>query len=81
MLMYSDIEDDMVIKTLEDMEVIVADNDNLVWEGWDVLWYKPYPAGFLKKDGAFFKGKWTLLKRISPTRKGWVLPKALLGGV
>jgi hypothetical protein len=73
-----DIRRVMIIKSLDEMEEIVQGNPNLVWEGWDVLWYRPNGAGFLKKDGAFFNGTWTRLKRITPSRDGWHLPKSLL---
>lgn len=69
----------MVITSLDKMEEIVSANPDLVWEGWDVLWYKPYKAGFLKRNGAYRNG-WTLLTRITPTRSGWKLPKPLLTG-
>lgn len=69
-----------MIDSLEKMEEIVESNPYLKWEGWDVLWYKPYPAGFLKRDGAFFNGKWTRVVRISPNRGGWKLPRSLLRG-
>lgn len=68
----------MVINSLDQMESIVERDPYLAWDGWDVLWYKPFPAGFLKKDGAFYNGAWTRLTRITPTREGWVLPKPLL---
>ncbi len=68
----------MAIKSLDYMETIVDDNEFLAWDGWDVLWYRPNPAGFLKKDGAFYKGMWTRCVRISPTSDGWSLPKPLL---
>jgi hypothetical protein len=67
----------MLIKDIDTMESIVSNHPDLEWEGWDVMWYKPYPAGFLKVDGAMRDGKWTRLRRIAPERQGWKLPTAL----
>lgn len=67
-----------MIKSLDKMEKVVDSHPDLAWEGWDVLWYQPNPAGFLKKEGAFYKGKWRILHRIEVTRDGWQVPRSLL---
>lgn len=68
----------MIVESIEKMEKIVEANPTLEWDGWDVLWYKPFPAGFFKVDGAFHRGKWTILKRIEPSRQGWDVPRSFL---
>lgn len=70
----------MIVKSLRKMERIVESHPNLEWNGWDVEWYKPYPAGFLKSNGAFHNGRWTLLTKFSPERNGWSIPAGLARG-
>lgn len=69
----------MTIDSLKRMERIVNKSENLQWDGWDVLWYIPYPAGFLKTDGAIKDGKWYRVKRFTPSRDGWHIPRKLVG--
>lgn len=64
----------MIIDSLEEMNNIVSDHPNLSWDGWDVIWHKENPAGFLRTDGAIKNGKWYVTTRISPDRKGWDIP-------
>lgn len=48
--------------------------DNARWEGWDVLLFKPTPAGASHRKGAFVNGKWGIQTRISPNSEGkWLL--------
>lgn len=64
----------MLIKSLEDMEVIVENNDNLSWDGWSVIEKKSNENGMMSKDGAFVDGKWIVQKRYEATAKGWEIP-------
>lgn len=47
---------------------------NASWDGWTVEIFKPTPAGFSHKRGAFRNGTWGLVTRISPDSQGkWKL--------
>lgn len=43
---------------------------NAQWSGWDIEIFKPTPAGFTNKRGAFRNGTWGTLTRVSPDDKG-----------
>lgn len=64
----------MLIKSLESMENIVANNKSLSWDGWTVVNSYPSPTAWMQKDGAFVKGKWFVQKRYELTTKGWEIP-------
>lgn len=64
----------MLVKSLEQMEEIVENNDNLSWDGWTVIENKTNENGMMSKDGAFVDGKWIVKKRYEATAKGWELP-------
>lgn len=43
------------------------------WDGWTIEIFKPTPAGFTSKRGAFRDGQWGLVTRVTPDDKGiWV---------
>jgi hypothetical protein len=45
------------------------------WEGWDMVFFKPTPYGFSNPKGAFRKGRWGMELRISADSTGsWVVP-------
>ena len=69
----------MIIKSLEQMEAIVENNDALSWDGWTVLENKTNENGMMSKDGAFVDGKWIVQKRYEATANGWEIPKKLMG--
>lgn len=69
----------MIIKSLEQMEDIVKNNDNLSWDGWTVLENKTNENGMMSKDGAFVDGKWIVQKRYEATASGWEIPNKLAG--
>jgi hypothetical protein len=67
----------MLIKSLEEMETIVENNDSLSWNGWTVIESKANATGWMKADGAFVKGKWYTQKRYSLNEDGWTVPAKL----
>ena len=69
----------MQITSLEMMEDIVKNNDNLSWDGWTVLENKTNENGMLSKDGAFVNGMWIVQKRYEATANGWEIPNKLVG--
>jgi hypothetical protein len=64
----------MVIKSLEKMEEVVKNNDNLSWDGWTVIENKTNENGVMSKDGAYVDGKWIIQKRYEATSSGWEIP-------
>lgn len=69
----------MLIKSLEQMEDIVKNNDRLSWDGWTVIESKTNENGMMSKDGAFVDGKWIVQKRYEATVNGWEIPNKLVG--
>ena len=47
----------MYIRSLEKMEEIVRNRDDLSWDGWDVLQAKPKGTAYMKKDAAYIDGE------------------------
>lgn len=64
----------MIINSLDTMEEIVKNNDNLSWDGWTVLENRTNENGMMSKDGAFVDGKWIVQKRYEATASGWEIP-------
>lgn len=69
----------MNIKSLEKMEAIVAKNNNLYWDGWNVVSILPNKTGWSKPDGIFIKGKWYTKRVYEITETGWEIPSKLVG--
>ena len=68
----------MLIKSLDDMEVLVENNDNLSWDGWTVIETKTNENGAMSKDGAFVDGRWIVQKRYDATTNGWEIPNKFM---
>lgn len=64
----------MQIKSLEQMESIVAKNKNLFWDGWTVINSYPSDKARTSKYGVFTNGVWKMQKRFEPTQTGWDIP-------
>jgi hypothetical protein len=47
-----------------------AKGRKVFWDGWDIMSFRPNPAGFLRKDGAFIDGQWGTLWRIKVNKYG-----------
>ena len=68
----------MLIKSLEEMEAVVQNSDNLSWDGWTVIENKTNENGMMSKDGAFVDGKWSVQKRYEVTANGWEIPNKFM---
>lgn len=68
----------MNIKSLEKMEAIVSNNNQLSWDGWTVVHSVPNPVAWRNPLGALVKGKWYVQKRYTPGAKGWEIPDKLV---
>lgn len=45
------------------------------WDGWDMVFWKPFPGAFYEKNGAFRNGRWGIQTRVSPDARGlWKVP-------
>jgi hypothetical protein len=67
-------KENMLIKSLEQMETIVAQNKVLSWDGWTVLERYPSDKGRTSDRGVYQNGIWHLQKMFAPTRDGWEVP-------
>lgn len=69
----------MLITSLEKMEEIVKNNNNLSWDGWTVIENRTSENGAVSKDGAYVDGKWIVQKRYDANADGWEIPNKLVG--
>ena len=69
----------MLITSLEKMEDVVKNNDDLSWDGWTVVENRTKENGAMSKDGAYVDGKWIVQKRYEITADGWEIPNKLVG--
>ena len=58
---------------------IVESNNNLFWNGWDIIDWKANPDGFYKKNGMFLNGRWGITRKYSPGSNGWKVPSKYVG--
>lgn len=68
----------MLIKSLDEMEAIVQNSDNLSWDGWTVIETDTNKNGMMSSNGAFVGGKWVMQKRYEPTTSGWEIPNKFM---
>jgi len=68
----------MLIKSLEQMEDIVKNSDELSWDGWTVIETRTKENGISSKDGAYVKGKWVVQKRYDANTDGWEIPNKFM---
>lgn len=68
----------MLIKSLEQMEDIVKNNDALSWDGWTVIESKSNENGMMSKDGVLVDGKWIVQKRYDANATGWEIPNKFM---
>jgi hypothetical protein len=49
--------------------------NNVRWDGWDMVFWKPTRYGFSSVDGAFYRGRWGIESRIPVDSNGvWKVP-------
>jgi hypothetical protein len=70
----------MIIKSLEQMELVVKENKLFSWDGWSVVVLEENSKGKTSKYGKIIDGKWYLEKRYDPSEKGWAIPDRLMNG-
>jgi hypothetical protein len=62
------------INSLEKMETIVSKNNNLSWDGWDVVEMVRSDKAFTSKFGALKNNVWYLKKTFVISKDGWEIP-------
>ena len=68
----------MLIKSLEEMETIVDNNESLSWDGWTVLEAKKSPTAWMQSNAQFIKHEWHTVNRFDITESGWDIPSKLV---
>lgn len=63
-----------VIRDLDIMEDIVAQRNDLAWDGWDVVHYNPKKVSFMKANAVFRNGEWHVATRYPVNEDGWNIP-------
>ena len=56
---------------------MVANLNNLEWDGWDVVKYTPSHSAQFSVDGCFKNGKWFYKKVFTVTENGWLVPDSI----
>lgn len=65
----------MTLVNLSDAERFVSKTRNARWDGWDIVFFRPHPNGYTSPQGVFYRGRWGFQHRVSPSRRGWEIPK------
>ncbi len=63
-----------VIRDLDVMEDIVAQRNDLEWDGWDVVHINPRASSFMKPKAVFRNGEWHVATRYPVNEDGWTVP-------
>lgn len=66
-----------VIRDLDVMEQIVAERNDLSWDGWDIIHYKSKPVSFMNPKAVFKNGEWRVSVRYPVESYGWRVPRRL----
>lgn len=70
----------MKITDIQEMEKIVANNPNLSWDGWEVVYSKQDDYAEYNMSGSFNKnlGKWFSTVRYACGEDGWDIPNSVI---
>lgn len=47
-----------------------AKGRTVFWDQWDIISFRPNPAGYMKKDGMFYNGRWGRKQTIKVNKNG-----------
>jgi hypothetical protein len=64
----------MLVDNLVDMQLIVSQNKDLSWKGWDVIQDIPSIEAEFSNDGVFKENGWYKRKVFNLTEVGWKIP-------
>ena len=67
----------MLVTSLDHMEYIVSNREDLEWDGWDVVKYTKNNNAFSSTDGVFKNGIWMKRKVFPLTEEGWSIPNSI----
>jgi len=62
------------VNSLEQMEIIVSKNNNLSWDGWNVVEMVKSDKALTSRYGTRIDGAWYLKKIYVVSRNGWEVP-------
>lgn len=66
------------VSSLEQMEAIVSKNNNLSWDGWNVVEMVRSDKAFTSQYGALKNNAWHFKKTFVVSRNGWEIPDKYL---
>lgn len=64
----------MIVKSLEQMEKIVSNNNRLSWIGWDVIELIPSKTAMFENNGVYKNNTWSIQKTYKSDSNGWNIP-------
>jgi hypothetical protein len=67
-------EGNMLITSLEKMEVIVSKNKSLSWDGWNVVELVKNPSAAYKNNGVRINKVWYIKNIFTIEHDGWKVP-------
>ena len=69
----------MIVKDLNEMDKIVASNQNLSWVGWNVVERHRSEKARTAVNGVHSDGQWYLQRVYTPDHEGWNIPNNYKG--
>lgn len=57
--------------SLEQAETLVELNDNIFWDGWNLVFFNPHIDGFMRQNGMFKNNKWGVKTTQAPGKNGY----------
>jgi hypothetical protein len=67
-------EGNMLIRSLEKMEIIVSKNKSLSWDGWNVVELVKNPSAAYKNNGVRIDKVWYIKNIFTIEHDGWKVP-------
>lgn len=56
-----------------------ARGSDVRWDGWDMVFWKPFSGGFYEKNGEYRNGRWGVSTRVTPDARGlWKVPRRVV---
>lgn len=68
----------MKIDSIEKAEDLVEKTPSLSWDGWNIIWKKEDPEGYMSTSGVFLNNKWHI-KKVFPLIDGqWEISDSVI---
>ena len=71
----------LLVSDLNVAEDLVAKDESLMWDGWNILQLKENPQAFMKRNAIFKNNKWYSTKVFALSKNGWSVPDYMIGKV